>query len=117
MKNEDSEYEFEGVVNRCGGMILGPTPGIIVRHKESGLEVKCTTERSQHRNRAKAITIIEEILTLYEFHRERLFGLGDLAALKELEEEFKAKYPEIKTMLEDGLKFLEDCKQEKERQK
>lgn len=62
------------------------------------MEVKCSTERSQHRNRQKGIAIIQEILTLWEFESEirtkKIFGLGDLHALQVLKEEFAKKYLE-----------------------
>jgi len=41
----------------------GPRPGIIIHHK-SGVSVACTSERSQHHNKKKCLTLIEYHLYL-----------------------------------------------------
>lgn len=45
-----------------GGFSLGITNGIKLIHKPTGTIAECDSERSQHRNRAIAITLLEEKL-------------------------------------------------------
>lgn len=80
MANLDREdLLIEVIKPRIGGQHVWPVnQSIKVLHIPSGIEVICEENRSQHQNRARAIKIIEELLTL-----------------KEIIKDLKKQYPEI----------------------
>lgn len=60
-----------------GGVGFGMSSecGIKILHRPTGIEVSCAEDRSQHRNRATCLTILEEELCYYmsdtkEYHGE-----------------------------------------------
>ena len=47
-------------IGKKGGQTVGhTTAGVWVRHKPTGLYAECNTERSQHKNRTIAMSMVE----------------------------------------------------------
>jgi len=76
----------------AGGQMVGlTTSGVIVHHMPSGLGVSCDSERSQYRNKEKALELLEQLVhpaTQPQGHCERTWDGGcvcggDLPAIRE----------------------------------
>jgi peptide chain release factor 1 len=70
LKPDDYEVERYAASSGPGGQHVNKTASAIrVWHKESGIEIKCFEERSQHKNLAKALRYLKT--RLYEAKREK----------------------------------------------
>lgn len=71
MMNYDAllrEIEVETFPNRPpGGQHVGTSSGVRIRHENLGLEVSCSTHRSQHKNKQIAIDMLLGGLTSPHF--------------------------------------------------
>ena len=59
------EFEITSYPARpTGGMQVGMPSGVTITHKPSKLAVSCDSERSQHRNRDKALQMMALVLAM-----------------------------------------------------
>jgi len=64
MQIEPSDIKIECYPTKeTGGLTFGMGAGVKITHR-NGMAVMCDTERSQHRNREKALEALREMLAL-----------------------------------------------------
>lgn len=64
IKPEDIEVSTYPDIKSKGGQHVGLTSsGVLIMHKSTGLGVVSTNERSQHKNKEKALEVLEWWLT------------------------------------------------------